>query len=93
MNHQPVTLHSTETIVATIQKNASEEVRVRLNEYRGSHFVDLRVFTSFKDGDPERKPTKKGVALNVSKLDELIEALQRAKALNLQVFQQEGGRA
>ncbi len=30
--------------------------------------------------DDEPKPTKKGVAVNVSKLDELIAALMRAKA-------------
>jgi hypothetical protein len=58
-----------------------------LYEYRGSRFVDLRVFTSIKSDDPEP------LALNVSKLDELIEALQRAKALNLEGLQQEGRRA
>jgi hypothetical protein len=33
--------------VATVAKNSREQVRVRLNEYRGNHYVDLRVFTPF----------------------------------------------
>ncbi len=65
--------------VATLAKNSREQIRIRLNEYRGAHYADVRVFTPFGDDD-EPKPTKKGVAVNVSKLDELIMALGRAKA-------------
>ncbi|MBQ0820986.1 hypothetical protein KBI52_12290 [Microvirga sp. HBU67558] len=69
-----------ETIIATIPKNGSEEIRVRLNEYRRDYYVDLRVFAAFKSDDPERQPTKKGVSVHIGKLDELMDALVQARA-------------
>jgi hypothetical protein len=65
-------------LVGAVRKNATEEVRVALNEFHGSSLIDLRVFADLGDG--ERRPTKKGVALNVRALPELIEVLQRAEA-------------
>ncbi len=52
------------------------------------------MFTPFRDDD-EPKPTKKGVAVNVLKLDELIAALMRAKteAVRLGFLQDNGGAA
>ncbi len=66
-------------LIATIPKNATEEVRVNLSEYRGSHLVSIRVYANYKSPLDERTPTKKGVALNVKKLPELIVALQEAE--------------
>jgi len=67
------------TIIATIRKNASESVVVSLAEFKGYHLVDARVHSVFNPGD-DPKPTKKGVALRVEKLPELIEALKDAEA-------------
>ncbi len=64
---------STQT-VAVLGKNARETVHVRILEYHGRRFVDLRVFSG--NGN---KPlaTKKGLAFPVEQLPELIEALGR----------------
>ncbi len=65
--------------VASIRKNSSDEVRLRLNEYRGSHFLDIRVFSQW-GSNPEPVATKKGVALDVSRIDDLLAALALAKS-------------
>ena len=76
---------TSEAPLAIISKNGREQVQVRLGEYRGSHFVDVRIFAPYGDNPDEPLPTKKGLALNVSKIDELIDALAqtRAEALRL----------
>src|SRR4051794_20130335 len=56
------------TLIATIEKNVSEEIRVSLTEFKGHSLVDVRVFA----GDGERRATKKGVTFNVSKLSDVI---------------------
>ena len=71
-------MSDTATIIGTIRKNAKEEIRVALDEYRGVQLCDLRVFASFDDGDAERKPTKKGIAFRVEQLPALIDALNDA---------------
>jgi len=64
---------STQTI-AVIEKNARETVHVRILEYHGRRFVDLRVFS----GNGDRPlPTKKGLAFPVEQVPALIEALGR----------------
>ena len=70
----------TETlIVARIEKNRLEEVVIALETFRGVDLIDIRVHADFSGADPERRPTKKGVALKVEKLPQLIAALQNAE--------------
>lgn len=64
--------------VATIAKNASEEVRVTLDTFKDVQLVDIRVFGQFTAAKA-MMPTKKGASLNVAKLPELIRALQAAE--------------
>ena len=59
-------------MIATIEKNADEEIRVSLREYKGHPFIDIRVYWKPPDGEPG--PTKKGVTLN----PELFPALKKA---------------
>lgn len=59
-----------------IEKNAREEVRVSLETYMGHDLVNLRVWYRAEDGS--RRPGKAGLALRVDKLEDLIEALQKA---------------
>ncbi len=33
--------------VATLAKNSREQIRIRLNEYRGAYYADVRVFMPF----------------------------------------------
>ena len=71
---------STETVlIGTVPKNGAEEVRVALTSYRGTAIVDVRTFSEFGDSI-ERRPTKKGVALQVGRLPALIEKLLIADA-------------
>ena len=65
--------------IATIRKNAAEEVRVSLDEFKGHNLISLRVWCDPYAGD-ERVPTKRGLSVSVRLLPELIEALQRAEA-------------
>ena len=63
---------STQTI-AVLPKNARQSVHVRILEYHGRRFVDLRVF-----GGSDARPlaTKKGLAFPVEQVPVLIEALE-----------------
>jgi hypothetical protein len=82
-----------ETLVGIVEKNRTEEVRVRLAVWQGCDFVDLRVFAEFDGTDGERRPTKRGVAIAVHRLPELVTALQGALAeAQRQGLIQEGGR-
>jgi len=57
-----------------IEKNSRESIVVSETEYKGSKYIDVRVF--YKDG-PEKtlKPTKKGVSFRPEQVSELITAL------------------
>lgn len=68
-------------LIAEIQKNLKERIRVSIEEYRGHKFIDLRVY--FEAENSEWKPTKKGIALNSDCFEAVIEALKKA-ARNLQ---------
>ena len=69
-----------ETVIATIEKNAVEELRVALSEYRGHHLVNLRIWANYDSASSEKRPTKKGFALRIGQLPELIAALKNAEA-------------
>ncbi len=63
-------------LIATIERSKASDVRVRLVEFGGRPFVDLRTFV---DGDAdERIPTKKGIAPAL--VGQVIEALRKAEA-------------
>ena len=62
-------------LIAEIQKNLKERIRVSIEEYRGHKFIDLRVYFEAENG--EWKPTKKGIALNSDSVEAVVEALQK----------------
>lgn len=64
--------------VATIGKNASEEVRVVLDTFKSHNLVDLRVFAAFSAA-AVKMPTKKGLSCRVEMIPDLIAALQEAQ--------------
>ena len=66
------------TDIACIQKNAREELRVSLENFRGHDIANLRVWYCADDG--EMRPGKQGVALRRDLLPDLIEALKQADA-------------
>ena len=59
-----------------IEKNSRESIVVSEIEYKGSKYVDVRVF--YKDTDGSLKPTRKGVSLRPEKVAELVAALAAA---------------
>jgi predicted SpoU family rRNA methylase len=63
-------------LIAEMEKNPKEKIRVSIEEYRGSTFVDLRVY--WQDEAGEWKPSRKGIALSDECIDEVIEALRKA---------------
>ena len=59
-------------LITTIEKNADEEIRVSLREYKGHPYIDIRLYWKPPEGEPG--PTKKGVTLN----PELFPGLKKA---------------
>ena len=69
-----------ETVIATIDKNTIEELRVALSEYHGYDLVNLRIWANYDSAGSEKRPTKKGFALRIERLPELITVLKKAEA-------------
>ncbi len=61
-------------LVMTFQKNKFEEVWVQIKEFKGYDLLDIRVYTSVRDGE-EKIPTGKGISLNVSHFNDLKKAV------------------
>ena len=66
-----------ELLIATIEKNSREALRITLGEFKGHRLVNLRVWFRAEDG--EMRPGNSGVAIKVEKLEELLSALMRAR--------------
>lgn len=64
--------------LALIRKNSSEAIRVSLDEFKGAHFVDVRVVIPAETEGGNAIFTKKGVTVPIPRLPALIDALQRA---------------
>ncbi|KAA9010171.1 transcriptional coactivator p15/PC4 family protein [Histidinibacterium aquaticum] len=64
------------TVLASIRKNAREELRVSRDDYKGHDMINLRVFY---DAGDEMRPGKQGIALKAELLPELLNALRRAQ--------------
>ena len=62
--------------IATFRKNANEEVRVSIDDFRGHRLVNIRVWYTGPDGEP--RPGKQGVAIRIELLAELRAALDFA---------------
>ena len=65
--------------IATIVKNATETVHIDISEFGGHDLVDIRIWANYKSAAQPKRPTKKGVSLNIEKLPELIYALEKAQ--------------
>lgn len=60
-----------------IRKNAREEIRITLDDFKGHQLVNLRVW--FDGGNGEYRPGKQGVAFRLDLLPEVLEALGALK--------------
>ena len=63
-------------ILHQFPKNASEEVRVSITEYKGHKLIDLRIYYEPDDGG-DRRPTKKGITIDVGLYPELKKAMMK----------------
>jgi hypothetical protein len=67
---------SGDLVVGSFTKNAFEEVRVVLHQYRGYDLVQVRVWAHGRDS---MYPTKRGIAIQRSDLPKLIALLMEAQ--------------
>jgi len=51
-------------------------IRIQKSEFKGYEFIDVRKYYEAEDG--EFKPTKKGIAISLDIVDEVIEAIKKA---------------
>jgi len=66
-------------IIDTFQKNPLEEVRTEITEYRGNRYLNIRIwFDAAENGQPEWRPSQKGITLNVTLYDDLKKAVLKA---------------
>ncbi len=61
-------------IIADVPRSETEIIRISRREYKGVHYVDLRVF--FKDKQTEEfRPTKKGLTIKKDQIHEVAKAV------------------
>ena len=65
-------------ILATIQRNDTEQLQISVSEYKGKSYFNLRIFYTTDDG-ATWLPTKKCVTFAPEQLDILSEAIEEAK--------------
>lgn len=63
-------------LIGTIPKNTLEQIRVGIEEYKGYHLLDIRVY--FIADDDEPRPTKKGISINLELFDEFYDLVKKA---------------
>lgn len=66
-------------VIASLFKNAREQVRICLDSYQGVDLIDMRITVELGETAGVRTPTKKGLSLRVEQLPDLIAALQKAQ--------------
>ena len=65
-------------ILATIERSDTEQLQISISEYKGSSYLNMRIFYTTDDG-ATWLPTKKGVTFAPEQIDLLEEAIQEAK--------------
>lgn len=64
-------------ILATIPRNATEQLQISINSYKEKKYLDLRIFYTTDDGGTWL-PTKKGVTVSPDNLVTLKDAVEQA---------------
>lgn len=64
-------------ILATIPRNATEQLQISINSYKEKKYLDLRIFYTTDDG-ATWLPTKKGVTISPDNLMLLKDAVEEA---------------
>jgi len=68
---------SNDGTVATIKKNSTEVIVVTVNNFKGKQRCDVRVWSTWVDGQTQ-SPTRKGINLSLEQVPDLISALKLA---------------
>lgn len=69
-----------ERIVAVLDRGPTQQIQIRLNEFKGRRYLDLRTFYLDEDGETW-KPTRKGVSIPVELFGQLKAALEKVEPL------------
>ncbi len=64
-------------ILATIPRNATEQLQISINSYKEKQYLDLRIYYTTDDG-MNWLPTKKGVTVSPDNLLTLKDAVEQA---------------
>ena len=64
-------------ILATIPRNATEQLQISINSYKDKKYLDLRIYYTTDDG-ANWLPTKKGVTISPDNLVTLKDAVEKA---------------
>lgn len=67
-----------DTLVATVGKNAVEEIRISLTTYKDRDLVDIRTY--YQDDTGDWKPTRKGICVTAEQWPDLRDALAKIDA-------------
>jgi hypothetical protein len=69
-------------ILAVIPRSATEQLQISISTYKGNKYLNMRIFYTMDDGQ-NWLPTKKGVTFGKDALNELQDAVERAKEILL----------
>jgi len=69
-------------LIGAFKKNASEQVRVAVTEFRGEIYLDVRVFSKF-GRDNGYGPTKKGIRIKLDQAPKLRALIDQARTYGL----------
>ena len=64
-------------VLATIPRNATEQLQISINSYKDKKYLDLRIYYTTDDG-VNWLPTKKGVTISPDNLVTLKDAVEKA---------------
>ena len=66
-------------IIKDIQRNEREIIRIEVSEFKGKDLINLRIWYQAIDsnGDIIYKPTQKGIAVDISRYDELKDGIDK----------------
>lgn len=65
--------------LARFSKNATEEVIVKITEYKGQNFIDIRAYVRPVIPSEELKATRKGLCIKPELLTDLQNALKKVE--------------
>ena len=67
-------------LIGEFDKNSVEKIKVHLQEWKGSTYIDLRIWIKPDAGENGGEiATKKGLTLHVELIPDLIAALEKAR--------------